>query len=139
MGAVAAEGEAGRGVRAIVGIVLISVVLAGCSGSLGMLPRVAAPAPTAGYKMLRPGVTVTECEGGSPWARRDSDLLGKALQRLLEHDAEADLVINAQIESTGWSLGIYWKRCVTVTGDVVRTTTTVLLPMPGSHGDHDGH
>ena len=92
-----------------------------------------------GHKMLRPGLSVTECRSGVPWAHGADDLLGSAFERMLAGDEEANLVLNVRIESTWWSVGVYGGRCVTLTGDLVRTTTTILLPMPASHGDHGGH
>jgi hypothetical protein len=115
------------------------VALVACSSAVGTLPRVAALAPSEGYKMLKPDLAATECRVATPWARNEDDLLAAAFQRLLAHDPEANLVINARVESTWWSVGVYGRRCVTLTGDLVRTTTTILLPMPASHGDHAGH
>ncbi len=106
--------------------------------SLGSLPRVQLPPDGQGYKMLRPAQTIGVCQR----RRRRSgarDLLGAAIRRLLARDPEADSVINARVESTRWSLGVYERRCVTVTGDVVRSTSTILLPMPGGHQGHGAH
>ena len=137
MRSVTAEG-AGRVVRSLVGSVVVALTLGACTSSVGTLPRVAAAAPQEGYKMLRPGLAATECGAAIPWGAGEDDLLGRAFRRLLERDAEANLVINARVESTWWSIGVYGRRCVTLTGDLVRTTTTILLPMPASHGDHGG-
>jgi hypothetical protein len=114
-------------------------LLSGCTAGLGTLPRVQVPPATQGYKMLRPAQTVVECAGDGLTASEPRDLLDTAVRRLLARDEEADSVINARVESTQWSLGVYGRRCVTVIGDVVRSTSTVLLPMPGEHQGHGAH
>ena len=125
--------------------IVAGVVLSSCTAGLGTLPRVQAPPDTQGYKMLRPAQTAVECAGEGLAASEPRDLLDAAVRQLLARDAEADSVINARVESTQWSLGVYGRRCVTVTGDVVRSTSTILLPMPGEHqghgtqGGHVGH
>ena len=132
-----AEGSchlAGRSVALVAGALLSS-----CTAALGTLPRVEAPADTQGYKMLRPAEMVVECAGDGLAASEPRDLLDAAVRRLLARDQEADSVINARVESTQWSLGVYGRRCVTVTGDVVRSTSTILLPMPGDHQGHGAH
>jgi hypothetical protein len=89
--------------------------------------------------MLRPAQTAVECAGDGLVASETPDLLDRAVRRLLARDDEADSLVNARVESTRWSLGVYGRRCVTVTGDVVRSTSTVLLPMPGEHQGHGAH
>jgi hypothetical protein len=113
-------------------------LLSSCTSVLGTVPRMQAPPDTQGYKMLRPAQTAVECAGDGLVAETP-DLLDRAVRRLLARDDEADSVINARVESTRWSLGVYGRRCVTVTGDVVRSTSTVLLPMPGEHQGHGAH
>jgi hypothetical protein len=61
-----------------------------------------------------------------------------AMARLLELDPEANAVVNARLEASFWSIGIYGRECLTMWGDVVRSTTSLLLPMPGHEG-HGGH
>jgi hypothetical protein len=103
------------------------------------LPRVQAPPDTQGYKMLRPAQTAVECAGDGPRRFGAARPARRAVRRLLARDGEADSVINARVESTQWSLGVYGRRCVTVTGDVVRSTSTIMLPMPGEHQGHGAH
>jgi hypothetical protein len=115
---------------------------AGCGGGVVHVPRLAAPDPNAGHKMLQPQATVTECLTETPWARpgpAGDDLLQRAVARLLAADAEADAIVDARLEWTGWSVGVYGRRCVTLTGDVVRSIRTVVLPMPVHGGSHSAH
>jgi len=136
----AAEGSRGRRVYLLA--VIAAMVLSGCTTTLGSLPRVQPLPATEGYKMLRPAQTGSECRSEGLGATGSQDLLGAVMGRLLARDEEADAVINARVESTHWSLGVYGRRCVTVTGDVVRSASTILLPMPGGHqghGNHEGH
>jgi hypothetical protein len=119
--------------------ILAGVVLSSCTAGLGSLPRVQAPPDTQGYKMLRPAQTAVECAGEGLAASEPRDLLDAAVRQLLARDDEADSVINARVESTQWSLGVYGRRCVTLTGDVVRSTSTIMLPMPGEHQGHGAH
>jgi hypothetical protein len=105
---------------------------------LGTIPRVAPTDPTQGFKMLQPGASATACRSGGA-GTEDADLIGRALRTLLARDREATEVVNARAESTGWSIGVYGRQCVTLTGDVVRTTPTVLLPMEHGGHVHDGH
>ena len=119
--------------------IVAGALLSSCTTGLGTLPRVQAPPDTQGFKMLRPAQTAVECAGDGIVASEARDLLGAAVRRLLARDEEADSVINARVESTQWSLGVYGRRCVTVTGDVVRSTSTILLPMPGEHQGHGAH
>jgi len=121
---------------------LAAALASSCTAGLGSLPRVQALPDSQGYKMLRPAQTVVECAGDGITGSDARDLLDAAIRRLLARDDEADSVINVRVESTHWSLGVYGRRCVTVTGDVVRSTSTILLPMPGEpqgHGAHGGH
>jgi hypothetical protein len=125
----------------VVAVLAVATLLSGCTAQLGSLPRVQALAATEGFKMLRPAQTVSECTADGLGRSRDPDLLEAAIRRLLARDEEADAVINARIESTHWSIGVYGRRCVTITGDVVRSAATILLPMGGhgAHGGHEGH
>jgi hypothetical protein len=117
-----------------------AAIMIGCTDVVGGMPRVERLDPAAGFKMLKPRATTTVCRAtGLVSPSASEDLLGTALRELLARDAEATTVLNASVESTSWSLGVYGKRCVTLTGDVVRSTTTVLLPMNGVHEGHAGH
>ena len=131
--------EGSRPIARRCAVILSAALLSSCTTSLGTLPRVQAPPDTQGYKMLRPAQAVVECAGDGLAASDSRDLLDAAIRRLLASDEEADSVVNARVESTQWSLGVYGRRCVTVTGDVVRSTSTILLPMPGEHQGHGAH
>ena len=134
--------EGGPRVRVGRGLSILGLsVTLGCGAST-TLPRVTLVAPADGFKMLKLGATTTECRGVALWSPRSSaeeDLGMVALRHLLELDDEADAVVNASFEWASWSIGVYARRCVTLTGDVVRSVRTVRLPMPGGHGDHSGH
>ncbi len=117
-----------------IGLMVLAVVA--CTGTVGTLPRITLLAPTDGFKMLRPNVSATRCRAGGLFARDDGDLAGAAVKDLLTRDDEGDAVLNVKVESTSWSLGVYGRRCVTVSGDVVRSVRSVVLPMPGSHAEH---
>jgi hypothetical protein len=112
----------------------VCALVPGCVSTVGPIPRVTAVAETDGFKMLRPGARATVCAAAGPAGR--SDATGKAIAALVALDPEAESVLDAVIEVRP-SL---WRgqECVTVQGDVVRSTRTVLLPMPGDHGDHGG-
>jgi hypothetical protein len=129
----------GRRVGGRCASIVAGALLASCTTGLGTLARVQAPPESQGYKMLRPAQTVVECAGDGIAVSAPRDLLDAAIRRLLARDDEADSVVNARVESTRWSLGVYGRRCVTVTGDVVRSTSTILLPMPGEHQGHGAH
>jgi hypothetical protein len=120
-------------------VIVSAALLWSCTTGLGSLPRIQAPPDTQGYKMLRPAQTAVECASDGLAVSGPRDLLDAAVRKLLARDEEADSVVNARVESTQWSLGVYGRRCVTVTGDVVRSTSTILLPMPGEHQGHGAH
>jgi hypothetical protein len=93
----------------------------------------------SGYKMLKPNGVVTRC-GRSGWTNdHEPALTQAAFQQLLSGDEEANALSNATLQWTGWSVGFYGKQCVTLRGDVVRSATTILLPMGEGHGGHDTH
>jgi hypothetical protein len=112
-------------------------MLGGCSTTLGTLPRIDAPDPSQGFKMLKPGATATACSGGVVTSKGQR-LMDLAVQRLLAQDEEANAIVDAEVESTSWSIGVYGRRCVTLRGDLVRTTSTVLLPMADGHRHPSG-
>ena len=119
------------------------MVLCGCTATVGGVPRLERLDPAQGFKMLRPAAVATACREEGPFSRPDDgtevDLLGTALQDLLARDDEATAVVNGRVESTSWTLGVYGRRCVRLTGDIVRFTATVLLPMGEGHHGHHGH
>lgn len=123
------------------GTVVLAVALLACGRGTVVLPRVTSIDPGEGFKMLRPGAKTTDCRARAIWidAPVSEDEATRALGVLLGSDPEADAVLNARLEWTSWTLGVYGKRCVTLTGDVVRSIRTVTLPMPASHGAHTGH
>jgi hypothetical protein len=91
--------------------------------------------------MLKPDAATEVCRSTGVLAGRaaEADLAGAALTRLMGLDAEANAVVNARLESSVWSIGLYGRECVTLRGDVVRSVTTLLLPMPEGHPSHGGH
>jgi hypothetical protein len=114
------------------------LALAACARGSGTIPRMTALPPESGYKLLRPAAVAVACEGGFFEGNASSDLLARTTADLLARDAEADAILQAKVEWTGWSIGVYGRRCVRVEGDVVRSVRTILLPM--AHGDgHQGH
>jgi hypothetical protein len=116
-------------------MVLLCAMLAACTTSAGTLPRVGPLPPEAGFKLLKPGASAIACEGGLFTSYgAPTDLMGRVTASLLGRDAEADSVINAQVEWSSWSIGVYARRCVRMEGDVARSVRTILLPMPGGHG-----
>ena len=135
--------EGGRRLLLVfMGGIVPGLLMAACTTSLGTFPRLGLLSPSEGHKMLRPNEAVTECRAEGPTTTKvdgADDLAQKALRGLLALDEEANAVINARVESTWWSIGVYGRRCVTLRGDLVRSTTTVLLPMPGAHAEHGGH
>lgn len=117
-------------------IVLVLVATSACRTPVGRVPRLEALDPAQGFKMLRPGATTTVCRStGALAGSAADDPLEAALDDLLARDEEATALVNGRIESTSWSIGVYGRRCVTLTADVVRPTSTVLLPM--EHGGHE--
>jgi hypothetical protein len=102
------------------------------------VPRLERLDAAQGFKMLRPAAVATACRTEGPFAGTEDDLLATALGDLLARDDEATAVVNGRVESTFWTIGVYGRRCVQLTGDVVRFTTTVLLPMSEGHHRHEG-
>ena len=135
-------GEAER-VRSAVGYgVLVAMIVAcGCQTAVGVAPRVGLEDVRGGRKMLKPRASVTVCRSRcfGQAVPRDSDLMTEAIARMLRGDEEATLVVDATIESKSWTTGVFGRECVTVTGDVVRETGTVFLPLVGGTGAHHGH
>lgn len=128
-------------------LVLALVAAIGCRGAV-TVPRLTPVGSLDGFKMLKPAARARECRPGAIWESRgaaEEELATRALQRLLALDDEADAVLDARLEWTWWTIGVYGRRCVTLTGDVVRSVRTVVLPMPGhesghgAHGEHAGH
>ena len=114
---------------------LLVVATSGCDTPIGRVPRLEPLDVAQGFKMLRPAATTTVCRATGPLGGgQPEDLLEAALRELLARDEEATTIANGRIESTSWSIGVYGRQCVTLTGDVVRPTSTVLLPM-----EHDHH
>ncbi len=58
---------------------------------------------------------------------------------LLARDAEANVVVNAELTTNTVLTGLWNRRCVEVRGDVARIVSTVTLPMPASHGEQHRH
>ena len=128
----------GRPSRASVAAALC-VGLTACAHGSGTIPRVTALPPETGYKLLRPAAVSLACDGGFFGGGGASDLLARTTADLLSRDAEADAIVQAKVEWTGWSIGVYGRRCVRMEADVVRSVRTILLPMPGEGHGHHGH
>src|SRR5262245_58502996 len=131
-------GEAcGRwGLRVVVGVAL---ALGGCTvATHAMVPRIGSLGDEEGFKLLKPNAGVRRCEGSwrLAFGSLDDGMLDAAFQELLALDPEANAILHAR---AGWewrSIGVYGWRCVSLEGDLVRMTSTVMLPMGGAHGGH---
>lgn len=115
-------------------------LLAGCYGAVGGVPQLALADGRRGLKMLRPHMSTMACRTSLFGQRLDGepDLALTTLTEMLRVDEEATLVVNAKVEWTSWTTGVYGRECVTLTGDVMREASMVLIPMSGEHGNHAG-
>jgi hypothetical protein len=114
-------------------VAVVAFVAAGCGTVRGRLARIDAPDERAGFKLLRPEAEARACEGVFAGQGSERDLVGEAIATLLATDSEATTLTHAEIEWSWRSLGIYTRRCVRIRGDVVRPTTTVMIPMSHHH------
>jgi hypothetical protein len=131
------EGRRARGATLV--WLAFCLPLAACASGFGTIPRVTAFPAETGYKLLRPAAVAVACESGFFRGAASDDLLARTTADLLARDTEADAIVQAKIEWTGWSIGVYGRRCVRVEGDVVRSVRTILLPMAGDAHRHHGH
>jgi hypothetical protein len=117
-------------------VVLVAVLaLAGCATSLGTAGVLVPDADALGVKLLHPGVSGRSCrasiigvplEDGSPSLR-------EAMARALALDSEANALTDADVRWERVVTGLYNRRCVAVSGNLVRTISSVTIPMVG-HG-----
>jgi hypothetical protein len=117
------------------------LVVAGCVHWDGHVPLVSFDTAGSGNKMLRPGARASACRtrvlgmtvggaGGSP--------LESAIHALLALDPEANTLTDVRVESSGMTVGLFDRSCVTVQANVVRDIPVVKLPAPAGHhhGQH---
>ena len=119
----------------------LAVLVAGCGGALGQIGRITRSDGYEGLKMLRPGFRVTECENsvvGGTWSGQGR-LADQAIERMLGIDDEATEVVNVRMETSWWTVGVFSRRCLTIVGDVARSTSLIRLPMAGNTSGHCGH
>jgi hypothetical protein len=120
--------------------VLGALVLAGCAAAQGgRVPRLATTSDRDGFKLLRPQATVEVCRGsfGAAFGVADAGILDEAFRRALTLDPEADALVDVSLRWRWRSILVYGWQCVSLRGDVVRTISTVLVPMPADHAHHD--
>ena len=128
-----------EGRRAIARALLAaSMSLAGCALARGRLPAIAKTSPEDGFKMLQPHAVVRRCRGSvaAGFGRPDPELLGDTVRDALARDEEANGIRNVTVQWTWRSFGLYGWHCIEIEGDLVRSTSTVLVPMVGEHGGH---
>lgn len=112
---------------------LTAVLASGCTTSLGRVPFVAAD--TTATKLLRPGVEARSCRAsvfGVATASGEPSA-GEAVAQLTALDEEANGLADAELRTERVTTGVYNRRCVVVRGDLVRTISSVTLPMPEGH------
>jgi hypothetical protein len=115
-----------------------ATALAGCSTSLGSVGALVPDAGGVGSKLLRPGVSGRSCRAsiaGLPLAAGEPDLR-EAVAQVLALDAEANALANAEVRWDRLVTGVYNRRCVEVRGDLVRTVSTLTIPMTSRPGAH---
>jgi hypothetical protein len=117
------------------------VVLAGCVTSHGPVGVIAPSADVLGTKLLRPHVVGRSCRSwvfGVPVGTGEPELQ-EAVGQILAHDAEGDVVVNADVRSSVLVTGVYNRCCVEVEGDLARAVPTIAVPGPAGHGSHGAH
>ena len=119
--------------RQAVVVALVTFVTMGCGTVRGRLPRIDGPDERAGFKMLRPNAEARACEGVFVGQGGSRDLVAEVIATLLARDDEATTIVHAELEWSWTWLGIYTRRCVRIRGDVVRPTSTVMIPMAHHH------
>ena len=119
----------------------LAVLVAGCGGALGRIGRVTRSDGNEGLKMLRPGYSVRECENstvGGTWSG-EGRLADRAIERMLAIDDEATEVVNVRLQASWWTVGVFSRRCLTIVGDVARSTSLIRVPMAGNTSEHCAH
>jgi hypothetical protein len=118
-------------------LLLVGVAVCGCGTSLGTA-GVLLPDPDAvGVKLLHPGVGGRSCRSsivGIPLGEGNPSL-EEATGRVLALDAEGNALTNADLRWEHLVTGVYNRRCIVVRGNLVRTISSVTIPM-GGHGLH---
>jgi len=112
---------------------------AACARSVGGLGVVADDPAVIGTQMLRPGVEGHSCRTtvlGVPLRAGTPDVR-EAVQQMLAVDADANVVVHADVRTRALLTGLYNRRCVDVRGDVARVTSRLVLPAgPGHEHQH---
>jgi hypothetical protein len=66
--------------------------------------------------------------------------LGRAVERALAQVAEATVLVDVRVTTSGVATGVYNRRCVRVRGSAAKLVRQVVLPMPeGQDGGHGAH
>jgi hypothetical protein len=113
------------------------LALAGCGASLGTAGVLLPDADGVGVKLLHPGVSGRSCRAsivGIPLADGDPSLR-EATARVLALDAEGNALTDAEVRWEHLVTGLYNRRCIEVRGNLVRTISSVTIPM-GGHAPH---
>jgi hypothetical protein len=116
--------------RARLGVALVA--LGGCTASLGTVGVVTPSADEVGLKLLRPHVAGRSCRSsvlGLPLQPGDPEL-HEAFATILALDPEGNVIANAEVRWRRLVTGVYNQRCVEVRGDLARTVSTLVVPMP---------
>jgi len=113
----------------------VSVLLAGCTASLGPAALLGTDADLVGAKLLRPGLRGRSCRAsvlGVPF-RAGAPALAEAIAQILAADPEGNVVTSAEVTWSELVTGVYNRRCVEVRGDLARVVSTLRLPPPSGH------
>ena len=118
-------------------LLLVAAVIGGCGTSLGTAGVLLPDADAVGVKLLHPGAVGRSCRAsivGIPLDEGDPSL-EEATARVLALDAEGNALTNADVRWERVVTGLYNRRCVEVRGNLVRTISSLTIPMVG-HGPH---
>ena len=128
-----------RGRMRDVRIVVLVAALAGCAADVGRVPFVANDVDVVGTKLLRPGATGRSCRTTVLGMRvgHDAGTIDEAMGRLLALDGEGNVVSDVAVREERVVTGLVNRRCISVRGDLGRTVSTLVVPMPGDHHGHD--
>src|SRR5262249_28323149 len=127
--------EGPRGARMMRRILAATLLLTGCTASLGPVTLLRTDADVVGLKLLRPGLQGRSCRGSvlGVSSRAGAPALGEALAQILAADPEGNVVTGAEVTWSELVTGIYNRRCVEVRGDLARAVSTLKLPMAAGH------